>query len=218
MRTFKELFDDHNGRGVIKWSHYPEIYDKHFWQYRDQEITVLEIGVQRGGSLEIWEKYFPKAKIYGIDIDERCRSLTFDRAEVFIGDQTDKTFLTEVLNKIGPVDIIIDDGSHVPEHQTKSFSFLYDKLQSPGVYFVEDTEYNFVTADRQFIDAMDNKRDYLNKKDSQFQKSTTAMTYYNNIVVVEKQKSKLPNLIKKNYLTSAEMRKQGIDFDKWIQL
>jgi hypothetical protein len=215
MKTFQELFNEHTGRGIIKWSHYPAIYDKHFWQYRDKEITVLEIGVQRGGSLEIWEKYFPKAKIYGIDLDERCKGLTFDRAEVFIGDQTDKHFLAEVRKKIGPIDIIIDDGSHVPEHQRKSFEQLYMLMNSPGVYLVEDTEYNFVTVDSQFIDHIDMTRDFLNYRDGETQRITNSITHYNNVVVIEKQHSKPVKLIKKNYLSSKQMKEKGISFDVW---
>ena len=73
MKTFQQLFDEHNGNGILKWSHYPEIYDKHFTKYRELPINILEIGILNGGSLQIWEKYFPRAKIFAIDIDEKCK-------------------------------------------------------------------------------------------------------------------------------------------------
>jgi hypothetical protein len=90
MKTFRELFDEHTGNGILKWSHYPEIYDKHFSKYRELSINFLEIGVLNGGSLQIWEKYFPKAKIFAIDIDEKCKQYETDRTKIFIGDQADK--------------------------------------------------------------------------------------------------------------------------------
>ena len=63
----------HAGHVVNKWKHYFEIYDRHLSRFRDREITVLEIGVAGGGSLEIWRKYFgPKAKIVGLDINPDC--------------------------------------------------------------------------------------------------------------------------------------------------
>ena len=70
MKKFNELFNEHTGEGIIKWSNYGPIYDKHFAPFRDQNINILEIGVLRGGSMRMWEKYFPKANIFGIDIKE----------------------------------------------------------------------------------------------------------------------------------------------------
>ena len=53
------FFDNHrNGNGIWKWSHYFDIYNRHFCKYRDREVNVLEIGVYSGGSLEMWERYF----------------------------------------------------------------------------------------------------------------------------------------------------------------
>jgi hypothetical protein len=60
-----------------------------FSVYRDQQIRLLEIGVQNGGPLEIWAKYFLKAeKIVGCDIDQNCGRLQFadPRIKIVIGD------------------------------------------------------------------------------------------------------------------------------------
>jgi len=56
---------------VHKWHHYFDIYSRYFERYRDRPITMLEIGVFRGGSLRMWKKYFhPDSTIVGIDVDE----------------------------------------------------------------------------------------------------------------------------------------------------
>ena len=84
MKKFNQLFDEHTGEGILKWSNYGDIYDKHFAPYRDQQINILEIGVLKGGSMRIWEKYFPKANIFGIDIVEECKQYESDRTKIFI--------------------------------------------------------------------------------------------------------------------------------------
>ena len=45
-----------------------EIYSNYFKDYKDKEINILEIGIDKGESLKIWRKYFTRAKICGIDI------------------------------------------------------------------------------------------------------------------------------------------------------
>src|SRR5829696_2278754 len=52
------LVFDHHGRRVDKWTHYPEIYERYFAKFRGTSARMLEIGVFKGGSLEIWRKYF----------------------------------------------------------------------------------------------------------------------------------------------------------------
>ena len=43
---------------------YIEAYDGMFTPYRTTANAVLEIGVARGHSIQLWEEYFSKAKIY----------------------------------------------------------------------------------------------------------------------------------------------------------
>ena len=67
-----KYFSHNEGRIIHKWHHYFDIYHNHFCRFRDLPITILEIGVYKGGSLQMWKNYFgPKAKIYGVDIDQR---------------------------------------------------------------------------------------------------------------------------------------------------
>jgi demethylmacrocin O-methyltransferase len=87
----------------------------------------------------MWRTYFPRARVYGIDIydksahDER-------RIKTFRGSQVDFAFLNRVLEEIGAVHIIIDDGSHLNEHVIKTFEYLFPRLATPGIYAIEDTQ------------------------------------------------------------------------------
>src|ERR1700726_3562970 len=73
---FERLFYGHEGRQSFKTHHYFEIYDRHLTRFRGTPVRILEIGVQTGGSLQLWRKCFGrKATVFGIDIDERCRAM-----------------------------------------------------------------------------------------------------------------------------------------------
>ena len=43
-----------SGRLLDKWVHYFPIYTRHFGPYRGRRIRILEVGVYRGGSLDMW--------------------------------------------------------------------------------------------------------------------------------------------------------------------
>lgn len=127
------------GRRLHKWHHYFDIYENHFKPWRGQNITLLEIGVFGGGSLDLWRNYFgPETQIIGIDVTESCVALADERTKIFIGDQADRKFLRDVLSQVGPLDIVIDDGGHTMNQMITSFEEIYPRLTSPGVYLVED--------------------------------------------------------------------------------
>jgi demethylmacrocin O-methyltransferase len=124
---------------------YLEHYTEHFARMRRRRLNLLEIGIggyddpeAGGGSLRMWRTYFPRAHIFGIDIADKS-SHDEKRIKTFRGSQVDESFLAGVLEQTGPLDIIIDDGSHVCEHVIKSFEFLFPRMKEPGIYVIEDT-------------------------------------------------------------------------------
>ena len=131
------LGNDH--RPMHKWHQYFPVYEAHFERFRNRHITIFEIGVGEGGSLDLWRGYFgPFAVIVGIDIYPRCRQLEGDQVHIRIGSQTDLQFLAEIVNEFGAPDIVIDDGSHLQHHVNATFTFLYPLVAKNGVYLVED--------------------------------------------------------------------------------
>jgi len=122
------------GKVSDKWSSYLDFYDDKLWYLQDSKINLLEIGVQNGGSLETWARYFWKAeKIVGIDVDPKCADLKFEdnRIKMVIGDA--KTVELE-----DTFDIIIDDGSHQAADIIANWNHWWPKLNDGGVYVVED--------------------------------------------------------------------------------
>lgn len=125
--------------GVIrKLENYYNEYDIMFSRFRDNPINLLEIGVQKGGSIATWLEYFPKAHIVGIDIDPECKQYERDGAKIYIGSQEDANFLKKVEKSEGPFDIVIDDGGHTMKQNLTTFNTLFPLLKEDGIYVVED--------------------------------------------------------------------------------
>lgn len=117
-------------------------YFKHYWVHfrdrRDRVRTLLEIGVQSGASLRVWRDFFPHAIVHGLDTDETCRRHQEERIRIHIGDQSDRDGLATLTRAIGEQDIVIDDGSHVADHQIATFEALFPYVRHGGCYVIED--------------------------------------------------------------------------------
>ena len=106
-------FINKSDRMVYKWIDYFEVYEKAFSAYRKKPVTFLEIGIQNGGSLQMWREFFgPEAKIIGIDVDPQCKALEAEGFEIWIGDQADPAFWAEFKTKNPSIDLVLDDGGH----------------------------------------------------------------------------------------------------------
>jgi hypothetical protein len=141
MKTLLELYKSHTGKVSDKWALYLREYDRLFAPYRDEAISLLEIGVQNGGSLEIWSQYFPNAqKIVGCDINPDCAKLTYEnpRIAVIVGDATTAETQTQVLAQFSCFDLIIEDGSHTSIDIVKAFAKYFPVLKSGGLFVAED--------------------------------------------------------------------------------
>jgi limonene-1,2-epoxide hydrolase len=139
---YQDWLEGRPGRPKVdRWHHYFDVYHRHLAPFRGQSPTVLEIGVQKGGSLAMWRDYFGAgARIFGLDVDPACAARAPDGARVLIGDQADPNFLARVLAETGAPDIVIDDGGHTARQQINAFDALYPATKLPGVYIVEDTQ------------------------------------------------------------------------------
>lgn len=134
-----------------KWGthEYAARYEAMFARIRRRPINVLEIGIggyddpeRGGGSLRMWRTYFPRGHIYGIDVYDKAPH-DESRIKTFRGSQADEAFLASVVSQIGPVDVVIDDGSHVNEHVLAAFAFLFPRLSAQGIYVIEDAQTSY---------------------------------------------------------------------------
>ena len=111
---------------------------------RDWPVSLLEIGVNRGGSLRMWEGLWPNIRIYGIDNNPEAKAAESEKAKVFIGDQADPEFLRSVLLEAKHLDFVVDDGSHHLPDMLVSFNTLWPATGK--VYVIEDIWYEFLPA------------------------------------------------------------------------
>ena len=104
---------------------YTELYERLFLQWKDEPIKIFEIGVAEGGSLKMWQAYFPKARIYGIDIFDKS-AFNNGRVTTLIADQANRDQLQAAIGTSGSdIDVLIDDGGHTMEQQQVSLGFLF---------------------------------------------------------------------------------------------
>ena len=127
------LFGKHNRS--FKWLHYFEIYNLHLQHYYGKNINIMEVGVNEGGSLQLWKKMFgSKAKIIGVDINQKCKRMEDDQISIYIGDQVDRDFWKQVKSEVPKLDILIDDGGHAMRQQIVTFEEMYPHINPGGGY------------------------------------------------------------------------------------
>jgi cephalosporin hydroxylase len=127
-----------------KFKHgFTNIYPFYFEERRRKPIKLLEIGVNKGGSVLMWKEYFTRGEIFGIDIHPPRSERVFKRATILIGDQEDKEFLNRIGTEHGPFDFIIDDGGHTMNQQKTSLEVLWNYVNPKGVYITEDIDTSY---------------------------------------------------------------------------
>ena len=125
---------------TVKFANFFDEYDFNFKDIRQRSgLKILEIGVQKGGSLATWKDYFDNPSVTGVDIDPACKQFETNGVNIRIGTQDDKDFLLKVEKEFGPFDIVIDDGGHTMHQQIVTFETLYPLLNEEGVFVIEDT-------------------------------------------------------------------------------
>lgn len=141
MMTLLGTYRSHNGKLSDKWSANIAAYERLFAPYRNLPVRILEIGLQNGGSLEIWSKFFPNAAaIVGCDIDEKCRDLVFEdpRISIMVGDMNDPAVFEQIISICSEFDIIIDDGSHLSGDIVRAFAKFFPLVSVGGMFIAED--------------------------------------------------------------------------------
>ena len=131
-------------RVLLKMEHYLEHYDELLASWQGRDVSFLEIGVYKGGSLPMWQGFFgPDSRLVFCDIDPACLALALPGTSVEIGDQADPAFLARLGAAHGPFDLIVDDGGHKMHQQITSFRHLWSRLKDRGLYIVEDVHTSY---------------------------------------------------------------------------
>lgn len=181
----------------IKHTTYFHVYDRLFGRFVDQEFTFVEVGVFNGGSLFMWRDFFgPKARIIGIDLNPVAKKWEDDGFEIFIGSQQNPAFWKDFFEKVGPVDVLLDDGGHTFEQQIVTCHCAVPNIKDGGLLVVEDTHtsymknfggpnpLSFIGYAKNIIDGI-NHRFSAFEKDHETERVISSVQFFESIVSLE---------------------------------
>jgi len=120
-------------------SYVSHFYEDAFLPYKEKPINLLEIGIARGDSLLLWDKYFVNnVEIYGIDNYDMISLEVRNHPKI-------KKLFTEaysqyIANMLPSFDIVIDDGPHSLESQKKAIQLYLPKVNPGGIFVIEDIQ------------------------------------------------------------------------------
>ena len=208
--ALRAFFDGRTeGPGIWKWNHYFDIYERHLAKFRNTDVGILEIGIYSGGSLDMWQDYFgEKCRVYGVDLMPECKTYEREGVTIFIGDQADTTFWQSVKQRAPQLDIVIDDGGHLPNQQMVTLEELLPYLRPGGVYICEDVHGNTNTfasyvhrmarelnAYNDVVHNMGNPERRTACKATELQSAVASIHFYPFVVVIERTSAPITELV-----------------------
>ena len=127
---------------------YSKFYNDQFFDNRKKIKLIFECGIGDktnkkkfipGASLKVWRDFFPNAKIYGGDINEK---LLFNSKKIttFHLDQKNSSNISRMWKRLNKknFDVIIDDGAHNFNANINFFKNSFKQVKKGGVYIIED--------------------------------------------------------------------------------
>lgn len=210
---FETLEEIGNRSRTDKQRHgYLELYDNLFFTFRFRPIRLFEIGFFKGASAKAFAEYFPYSLIHVLDHSSHATNYLNNFPEVIReriilhkGDQGSREDIRRVLKDIaespknpdkrGPREfqVIVDDGSHQPEHQIISFEELWPSVSLGGYYIIEDLHISYQLGNgcSKTIDYFMDKVHYINNNRDKEKRGNTdieSVSFPRNLIVIKKKK------------------------------
>mgnify|MGYP001344070540 FL=1 len=146
----------------IQGHNYAKFYDEYFFEKKDKELNILEIGSFYGNAAAALYFYFKNAKIYSADIFPDLFSYTSDRIKNFYVDSSsEKSISQNILKKNKKFEIIIEDACHAYKDQIISLFMLFPILSSGGIFITEELDFPDTRADMNLNNEKPTLRDIL---------------------------------------------------------
>jgi cephalosporin hydroxylase len=140
--TFGDFYASYGaGRGIWKWSNALDAYQRHFGMWAGQPVSIAEVGVQSGGSINLWKGVLGAATtVHGIDINTNCEKFADATTTITIGDQADVNMWHSFFTDVAPnnLDVLIDDGGHEPHQMLVTLEQVYPHTKPGGYVMIED--------------------------------------------------------------------------------
>ncbi|MFK7967862.1 MAG: methyltransferase domain-containing protein [Rickettsiaceae bacterium] len=195
-KSYKEIFLEHSEHTSDKWENYLDIYELYLRPYINKNASIMEVGVQNGGHLQILKKYLHNGKIYGADIDNNvCKMDLGSDIKTFCFDATKADAIEQDLKELS-FDVIIDDASHKSQNVIKTFQLMFSRVKPGGIYIIEDLHASYwkefdggYKSQHSQVEYLKSLLDLLNayhvkKGDTYLSKDTD---FFDNLTTVDKQ-------------------------------
>ena len=154
MKTILEILESHNVHGFDKHGgtdkgtihSYIGAYENMLSSYRDKEVSILEVGIQYGGSSLLWHDYLPKSRIAMVDIWDQVNPVIFSKMDksrynFYVADAySNDTMLKLQAEWSEGFDIAIDDGPHTLESQILFIKNYLPQVREGGILIIEDIQ------------------------------------------------------------------------------
>jgi len=139
--TFGQWYKTHaSGRGIWKWNNAITAYQQHFGHWAGQPVKLAEIGVQSGGSIDMWHAVLgEQCHVYGIDINPATQQFANDKTTIVIGDQADSNMWRNFFASTTPsIDVLVDDGGHESHQMLVTTQETWIHTNPGGFVAIED--------------------------------------------------------------------------------
>jgi len=139
--SFQSYYESYaGGRGMWKWNVALDAYQKHMGVFAARpSCSLMEIGVQSGGSIGMYHAVLPHCHYYGMDVNRNCANFQDATSTIFIGDQASipawSFFFANIVPKL---DIVIDDGGHMAHQMTTTIGQVLPHMADGGFFVTED--------------------------------------------------------------------------------
>lgn len=186
----------------IKYDSYFLAYQKLLERYIGCDVTIVEIGVFNGGSLFMWRDFLGnKARVIGIDLNPGAKYFEKYGFEIYIGSQSDPLFWQSFFDKVGKVDLIIDDGGHSNLQQVVTLKSCIENINDGGMLICEDvhtsyftefgnpSRFSFVNFSKGVIDSINSRSHALRNSNDSFAGMVFSIEYFESIIAFKVNRS-----------------------------
>ena len=149
----------------IKGHGYSTFYQKYFENLKSSDLNILEIGSFHGNASAALFFYFKKSKFFAADIFPDLFRYRSNRIENFYVDSSNEHSIQKnIIDKFpNNFDIIIEDAGHFLKDQIISLFMLFKKLNSGGLFIIEELDFPDTRIDMNFQNEKPTLREILLK-------------------------------------------------------
>ncbi len=149
----------------IKGHGYSIFYQKYFENLKSNNLKILEVGSFHGNASAALYFYFKKSKLFAADIYPDLFRYRSNRIENFYVNSSDENSIQKnIIDKFSDnFDIIIEDAGHSLKDQIISLFMLFKKLNSGGLFIIEELDFPDTRKDMNLMNEKPTLREILFK-------------------------------------------------------